>query len=339
MRRRSPIDRNGDIHPKAFQHDLEAICADPSYRHLLSRIPDHASCWPELEDWIDHYAQDPHTCGPPPSAPTAPPRTTGCIRNLNFALPKVSLPHPSRRMLATATATLLLALSAICITPRWQAVGRDMAQQEPATAQQNAAGSRFDEERTIADRARKSPVFDDQLQQMTDDLDQAIKQRNEKDAQRLAEQIDDARLQKLNIQIGETTSSLSTSIERSSRLGDAPDGDAKKRMVELVNTWGSATVDESNLSKARSASQDLADAVSSCEKQKAERDRAAQLERERRAQEQHKQDQQAMRQPSTSTVPAPQPVPSPAPPSVAPHRHNPPSPRTPAGGTDGVVLE
>jgi hypothetical protein len=62
---------DGDLDPKASAADLEYICVNhfdyPS--DIISDMPGHPACWPELADWCRQFTQDPGRAGAPPMPP------------------------------------------------------------------------------------------------------------------------------------------------------------------------------------------------------------------------------------------------------------------------------
>ena len=71
---------DGDLDPKASAVDLEYICVNhfdyPS--DIISAMPAHPACWPELADWCRRFTSAPGTAGAPPMPPE--PTKRGILR-------------------------------------------------------------------------------------------------------------------------------------------------------------------------------------------------------------------------------------------------------------------
>lgn len=140
----------------------------------------------------------------------------------------------------------------------------------------------FSDARVIEQRAKKSPVWDEQLKHQAESLDKAMKAGDTAKAETLASELDDMRLQKTRVRIGDVTSSLSDAIDRAATLKDSPASDDKKTMTALSDAWSAKSVDESNLAQAEQDARQLSTSVDAVQQDKDEADQARKREEERR---------------------------------------------------------
>lgn len=339
----SLLDRQGNISSKATPDDLEIICSDPTYTHLIDQVAQHPSCWPELTDWVVLRRDDPAAAGAPPSPPkasTSRPRRPAPMIRVPHPLASLSVPEiPHKRMLMVVT--LLMAFVMLMVAAP-HLLGTASADTSAAPTPSVRAASRedvFSDARSLEQRVRKSPVWDEQLKKQTESLDKAIADGDAEQAEALSSELDDMRLQKTRVRIGDVTSSLSDSIGQASALKDAPASDAKITMNALIDTWSAKSVDESNLVQAEKDAQRLQNSVDAVQKDqnKALQDRKLEEERKAKAEQEARSNaQQQPAQPAPQTplpqqsVPRQQTTPQPAPQQTRPY--------TPSGGTDGVAI-
>lgn len=212
---------------------------------------------------------------------------------------------------------------------------------DPSTSTVRAANQEdvFSDARIVEQRARKSPVWDEQLRQQTEVLDQAMKNGDSEKAEILSSKLDDMRLQKTRVRIGDVTSSLSDSIEQASALKDAPVSDSKKTMTALSDAWSAKSVDEANLPQAEKAAQQFRQSIDVVQKDqdKAIQDKKKEEER-RKAQAEQEARAAAKQQPAPQQVnPQQQTVPQQQVPQQRPQaQQNRSVPQ--GGGTDGVTI-
>lgn len=347
MPRRCLLDRHGRIKESASAKDLEIICSDPSYTDLLDQVVDHPSCWPELAAWITRRLDDPAIAGAPP----APPATND--GHPSFVMPRIVIPHPFATLRVSAPSCrpacmigMLLAvfIALMVLAPHLLGTVSAGASDSPTSstrAATDATDDVFADARDSERRAKRSPVWDDQLERQTVLLDKAMTDGDVETARRLAAGLDDMRLQKTRVRIGDVTSSLSDSIDQAGTLKDAPDSDAKKTMTALSDTWSAKSVDETNLAQAETAAQQLKKNVD-----------AVQKDQDRRQEEQRKAKEEQEQQTRENQQSAPAPVPQPVAPQQTPQQQitprqqttpqQPQAQRQPSapqnGGTDGVAI-
>lgn len=347
MLRHTLLDNQGNISAKAGPEDLEIICSDPTYAHLLDQVPQHPACWTELAEWIALRHEDPVTAGAPPEVPAhvgRRPRWHTSIPHLSnplAALHVPALPHKPILMLgALLSAFVILMVAAPHLIGSASAGTSDPSMSTVRAANQEDV---FSDARVVEQRARKSPVWDEQLRQQTEVLDQAMKNGDSEKAEILSSKLDDMRLQKTRVRIGDVTSSLSDSIEWASALKDAPVSDSKKTMTALSDAWSAKSVDEANLLQAEKAAQQFRQSIDVVQKdqdkaiqdkKKEEERRKAQAEQEARAAVK----QQDAQQPAPQQVnPQQQTVPQQQVPQQRPQaQQNRSVPQ--GGGTDGVTI-
>lgn len=73
---------DGGLDPKASAVDLEYICVNHfDYPGgIISAMPEHPACWPELADWCRRFTSAPGTAGAPPMPPE--PTKRGILRRM-----------------------------------------------------------------------------------------------------------------------------------------------------------------------------------------------------------------------------------------------------------------
>lgn len=351
MRRRALLDHQGNISPKATPEDLETICSDPTYAHVLDQVAQHPSCWPELAKWVTLRSEDPAAAGAPPIPPArAHGRAAWCAPRIHVPNPLASLqmpPLPHKQVLMVG-ALLATAVTLMAVAPRLLGTApagiSDSSTSSVHTASQEDV---FSDARVIEQRAKKSPVWDEQLKHQAESLDKAMKAGDTANAETLASELDDMRLQKTRVRIGDVTSSLSDAIDRAATLKDSPASDDKKTMTALSDAWSAKSVDESNLAQAEQDARQLSTSVDAVQQDKDEADQARKREEERRKAKAEQEAQvNAERQPAQvapqPTTPQQQDMPwrqttQQTVPQPHPHvQQN--RPTQQSGGTDGVAI-
>lgn len=350
MKARRLIDKEGRINPNASPQDLEIICTDPTYKRYLGQVPSHPSCWPELAEWVWRKQNEPSSAGAPPVLSDkedrqSTKRTLGShFSRIHFAALDIRLPW--NRVLIVSAALILTAATFFSVSVHL--IGSASADSNDGSAVSRSASIAqdvLDDANDTKSRAQRSPVYDQQLKSLSEQIDQAIASGDPKSMQAAAEQLDKARQQKTNVRTGEVSSSISSSIEQATQLRGIPDSESKRRMVKLSDKWAGRSVDETNLKEAEADAAALKASVADCRKAKTESDRRqAQRKREQKQQQQPEpQPAQSDTSPSVASPPMVQPVspqqtvPKPAPTLQAPQRRA--VPQVPqSNGTDGVTI-
>ena len=341
MHRHALLDHQCNISPKATPEDLETICSDPTYAHLLDQVAQHPSCWPELAKWVTLRREDPATAGAPPTPPAhAHGRAAWRAPRIHVPKPLASLqmpPLPHKQVLMVG-ALLATAVTLMAVAPRLLGTtSADISGSSTSSVLATSQEDVFSDARVIEQRAKKSPVWDEQLKHQAESLDKAMKAGDTAKAETLASKLDDMRLQKTRVRIGDVTSSLSDAIDRAATLKDAPASDDKKTMTALSDAWSAKSVDESNLAQAEQAVQQDKDKADQARKREEERRKAkAEQEAQVNAEQQPAQVAPQTTTPQRQDVPwrqtTQQTVPQPHP-QVQQNR-----PTQQSGGTDGVAI-
>lgn len=364
MSARRLIDKDGHIRQKATAQDLETICTDPSYAPYMDQVIGHPSCWDELARWVEERQSNPFATGAPPLPPDGvsdnrPNRLAKWRRPLNAHHGSMAIGlnrTVAKRALVLGAAALLVVVMGFTAAGHFSPFASAEAGSTDQDHSSSIPSDIMQDAHEAEERARKSPVYDKQLQVMVKDMDDAIKDGDRDKAQELTQKVDDMRMQKSRVRIGDVSSKLSDSIDRSASLRDVPDSAAKRRMIDLTEKWAGKSVDDDNLAQAQQDADSLAKAVSDCQNVKDRMDREAKEKAEQEAKKREAQQQQEQKRstaqnesgaagqqnnaiPQQQYTPAPQTTQRPAPqPAPQPKSQTQPVPQGGADGTDGVAI-